>query len=87
MTEFPRLTGLHHVSVPTSDPLAGSDWYVRVFGFTRVLVEEQEVLRLAAAPVAALGGYPLFGLMGTDQRVLDGILVSDWEADYRAASR
>ncbi len=78
MTEFPRLTCLHHVSVPTSDPLAGSDWYVRVFGFTRVLVEEQEddvvavvlehpfgarvVLRLAAAPVAALGGYPLFGL-------------------------
>ena len=27
----PLLTGVHHVAVPTTDPLAGSDWYVRVY--------------------------------------------------------
>ena len=32
-------------------------------------------------------GPQVAALMGTDQRVLDGILVSDWEADHRAASR
>ena len=36
----PRLTGVHHVTVPTSDPLAGTDWYVQVFGFTPLLMEE-----------------------------------------------
>jgi catechol 2,3-dioxygenase-like lactoylglutathione lyase family enzyme len=35
---MPLLTGIHHVSVPTSDPVAGSDWYVRVFGFAAVLI-------------------------------------------------
>ena len=74
----PTLTGVHHVSVPTSDPLASSDWYVRVFGFATLLIEEREsevvavllqhpcgarlLLRHAAAPLAALAGYPLFGL-------------------------
>ena len=78
MIECPLLTGVHHVSVPTSDPLAGSDWYVRVFGFATLLIEEREsdvvavplqhpcgarlLLRHAAAPLAALRGYPLFGL-------------------------
>jgi hypothetical protein len=38
----PLLTDIHHVSVPASDPLAGSDWYVRVFDFASVLIEEQE---------------------------------------------
>jgi hypothetical protein len=58
--------------------VAGSDWYVRVFGFAAILIEEQEsdvvtvllqhpcgarlLLRRAAAPVVALRGYPLFGL-------------------------
>jgi len=72
------LTGLHHVTVPTSDPLAGSDWYVRVFDFATLLIEEREsevvavllqhpcgarlLLRRAAAPLDALNGYPLFGL-------------------------
>ena len=75
---MPLLTGVHHVSVPTSDPLAGSDWYVRVFGFATLLIEEREsevvavllqhpcgarlLLRHAGAPLAALRGYPLFGL-------------------------
>jgi catechol 2,3-dioxygenase-like lactoylglutathione lyase family enzyme len=74
----PLLTGIHHVSVPASDPLAGSDWYVRVLGFAAILIEEQEsdvvtvllqhpcgarlLLRRAAAPVVASRGYPLFGL-------------------------
>jgi len=66
------------VTVPTSDPLAGSDWYVRVFDFATLLIEEREsevvavllqhpcgarlLLRRAAAPLDALNGYPLFGL-------------------------
>jgi catechol 2,3-dioxygenase-like lactoylglutathione lyase family enzyme len=74
----PRLTGLHHVTVPTTDPTAGADWYVRVFGFTALLMEEREsevvavlqqhpcgvrlLLRRPAAPLPALRGYPLFGL-------------------------
>ena len=53
----PLLTGLHHVTVPTSDPLAASDWYVRVFEFAALLMEERE-----DEVVAALRGYPLFGL-------------------------
>ena len=72
------MTGLDHVTVPTSDPLAGSDWYVRVFDFATLLIEEREsevvavllqhpcgarlLLRRAAAPLDALNGYPLFGL-------------------------
>ena len=72
------MTGLDHVTVPTSDPLAGSDWYVRVFDFATLLIEESEsevvavllqhpcgarlLLRRAAAPLDALNGYPLFGL-------------------------
>ena len=75
---MPRLTGLHHVTVPASDPLAGSDWYAQVFGFVTVLMEEREsevvavllqhpcgarlLLQRAATPLAALAGFPLFGL-------------------------
>lgn len=66
------------MTVPTSDPLAGSDWYVRVFDFAALLIEEREsevvavllqhpcgarlLLRRDTAPLAALRGYPLFGL-------------------------
>jgi catechol 2,3-dioxygenase-like lactoylglutathione lyase family enzyme len=76
--QVPLLTGVHHVTVPTSDPLAASDWYVRVFDFAALLMEEREsevmavllqhpcgarlLLRRAAAPLATLRGYPLFGL-------------------------
>ena len=65
----PRLTGVHHVTVPTNDPLAGTDWYVQVFGFSALLMEESEnevaavllqhpcgvrlLLRRAAAPLPA----------------------------------
>jgi hypothetical protein len=38
----PLLTGVHHVTVPTSDPLAAGDWYVRVFDFAALLMEERE---------------------------------------------
>jgi glyoxylase I family protein len=38
----PDIVGLHHVSLPASDCLIGSDWYERVLGFSRVLVEEEE---------------------------------------------
>ena len=75
---MPRLTGVHHVTVPTSDPLAASDWYVRVFDFVALLMEEREsevvavllqhpcgarlLLRRVASPLAALSEYPSFGL-------------------------
>ena len=75
---MPLLTDIHHVSVPASDPLASSDWYVRVFAFASVLIEEQEsdvvsvllehpygaqlLLRRDDAAAVALRGYPLFGL-------------------------
>ena len=74
----PLLTGVHHVTVPTSDPVAASDWYVRVFDFAALLMEEREnevvavalqhpcgarlLLRRTNAPPAALREYPLFGL-------------------------
>ena len=82
----PLLTGVHHVAVPTTDPLAGSDWYVRVFDFAAVLIEESEsevvavllqhpcgvrlLLRRAAAPLAALREFPLFGLTVPSYTVL-----------------
>ena len=66
------------MSVPASDPMAGSDWYERVLGFATVLIEERENdidavllqhpcgarlrLRRAPAPLDAFHGYPLFGL-------------------------
>ena len=75
---MPLLTGVHHVTVPTSDPLAASDWYVRVFDFAALLMEEREnevvavllqhpcgarlLLRRTTAPMAAVREYPLFGL-------------------------
>lgn len=75
---MPLLTGVHHLTVPTIDPLAASDWYVRVLDFAALLMEEREsevvavllqhpcsarlLLRRAASPLAALGGYPLLGL-------------------------
>ncbi len=74
----PLLIGVHHVTVPSSDPLPTSDWYVRVFDFAALLIEEHEnevtavllqhpcgarlLLRRAAEPLATLRGYPLFGL-------------------------
>jgi catechol 2,3-dioxygenase-like lactoylglutathione lyase family enzyme len=79
---MPLLVGLHHVTVPASDPLAASDWYVRVFDFTRLLTEEQEdevtavllqhrcgarlMLRSSADPLGALRGYALFSLSVAD---------------------
>jgi len=72
------LNGIHHITVPSSDPLPTSDWYVRVFDFAALLIEELEdevtavllqhscgarlLLRRTAGPLATLRGYPLFGL-------------------------
>ncbi len=39
---MPDIVGLHHLSLPASDCVASSDWYERVLGFSRVLVEEDE---------------------------------------------
>lgn len=78
----PLLVGVHHVTVPTSDPLAASDWFVRVFDFASLLIEEREnevtavllqhpcgarlLLRYAAEPLGELRGYPLFSLSVAD---------------------
>jgi hypothetical protein len=77
-SRMPSLTGIHHVSVPTSDLLASSDWYERVLGFATLLIEEHEndvvamllqhpcgarlLLRRADVALAALRGHPLFAL-------------------------
>ena len=37
-----QICGFHHVSLPASDLDRSSDWYERVFGFQRVLIEEDE---------------------------------------------
>jgi catechol 2,3-dioxygenase-like lactoylglutathione lyase family enzyme len=37
-----QICGFHHVSLPASDLDRSSDWYERVFGFERVLIEEDE---------------------------------------------
>jgi len=37
-----QISGLHHVSLPASNPERSSDWYERVFGFNRILIEEDE---------------------------------------------
>jgi glyoxylase I family protein len=39
---MPDIVGLHHLSLPASDCVLSSDWYERVLGFSRVLVEEEE---------------------------------------------
>ncbi len=39
---MPRISGYHHVSLPAADVLRTGDWYERVFGFARVLIEEDE---------------------------------------------
>ena len=74
----PLLTGIHHMSVPASDPLASSDWYARVLGFATLLIEEREndvvgallehpcgarlLLQRTATAAIACAGHPLFGL-------------------------
>jgi glyoxylase I family protein len=39
---MPQISGYHHVSLPAADVLRTGDWYERVFGFTRVMIEEDE---------------------------------------------
>jgi catechol 2,3-dioxygenase-like lactoylglutathione lyase family enzyme len=38
----PQISGLHHVSLPATDVLRSSDWFERVFGFSCVLIREEE---------------------------------------------
>jgi catechol 2,3-dioxygenase-like lactoylglutathione lyase family enzyme len=37
-----QISGFHHVSLPATDVERSGDWYERVFGFERVLIEEEE---------------------------------------------
>ena len=39
---MPQIWGLHHVSVPATDVLRSSDWFEQVFGFSCILIEEDE---------------------------------------------
>jgi hypothetical protein len=39
---MPQISGLHHIAVPRKDALLSGEWFERVFGFTRILVEEEE---------------------------------------------
>jgi catechol 2,3-dioxygenase-like lactoylglutathione lyase family enzyme len=51
------ICGYHHVSLPVTNVLGSSDWYERVFGFARVVIEEQEdsVVEPSALHEAHLG--------------------------------
>jgi catechol 2,3-dioxygenase-like lactoylglutathione lyase family enzyme len=48
-----QISGYHHVSVPVTNVLVSSDWYERVFGFGRLVIEEQE-----NSVAAAILGHP-----------------------------
>lgn len=37
-----QICGFHHVSLPARDLERSGDWYERVFGFERILIEEDE---------------------------------------------
>ena len=37
-----QISGIHHVTLPARDLDRSGDWYERVFGFQRVLIEEDE---------------------------------------------
>lgn len=37
-----QISGFHHVTLPARDAGLSGDWYERVFGFERVLIEEDE---------------------------------------------
>jgi len=37
-----QISGFHHVSLPASDLDRSADWYERIFGFERILTEEEE---------------------------------------------
>ena len=39
---MPDIVGLHHLSLPARDCMLSSDWYERVLGFSRVMIEEEE---------------------------------------------
>jgi catechol 2,3-dioxygenase-like lactoylglutathione lyase family enzyme len=64
---LPLLTGVHHVTVPASDPLAASDWYVRVFDFAALLMEKRE-----NEVVAVLLQHPCGGSRGGNHELLPG---------------
>jgi len=51
---MPQISGYHHVSLPAADVLRSGDWYERVFGFSRVLIEEDEDL-----VTAVMLGHPV----------------------------
>jgi catechol 2,3-dioxygenase-like lactoylglutathione lyase family enzyme len=83
---MPAIIGLHHITVPTTDPVDSGDWYARLFGFTSLLVEEREdevvavllehaagarlYLRKAPDQVAALRGFTLLGLAVSNRAAL-----------------
>jgi catechol 2,3-dioxygenase-like lactoylglutathione lyase family enzyme len=55
---MPQITGLHHLALPTTDPVRSAEWYERVFGFSRILVEEEED-RVTAVVLEHLSGVLL----------------------------
>jgi catechol 2,3-dioxygenase-like lactoylglutathione lyase family enzyme len=79
----PQILGFHHVTMPTADALRSGDWYARVFGFSTVLVIEEEscvvavllehpsgvrlYLREAPDQVGAWRGLGLLGLAVPDR--------------------
>ena len=92
----PQITGLHHVCWPTTDVLRSSDWFERVFGFSCVLIREEEdritmvTLEHPAGPVLYLHEAPelvaAWRLSRTGTALL-GLSVSDRSALARWQDR
>ena len=67
-------SGVHDDGQPTSDPLAGTDWYVQVFGFSALLMEESEnevaavLCNIRAVSVCCCGAPPRRSLLCADSR-------------------
>jgi catechol 2,3-dioxygenase-like lactoylglutathione lyase family enzyme len=73
------IVGLHHLSLPASDCVISSDWYERVLGFSRVLIEEEEDV---VSTVAVQHDCDVLIYLRLDRR---GIQAADGTADHGPA--
>jgi len=84
---MPDIVGLHHLSLPASDCVISSDWYERVLGFSRVLVEEEED---AVTTVALQHQCDVLLYLRLDRRrrkAVDGTAHHETAVSFRVPSR
>jgi len=56
---MPQISGIHHVSLPATDVMRSTDWFERVFGFSCLLIKEEED-RIAMATMEHPAGVLLY---------------------------